>query len=98
MAGLEKEKIGPAVGHDGLEPEALKGSNGRGTVDAAYEFLRVEGSTVLSDIDEQRLVRKIDWMIMPLMWACYNLQYLDKVLSKRRVRGNIVINLLTDPS
>ncbi|KAJ6110881.1 allantoate permease [Penicillium sp. IBT 16267x] len=92
MAGLEKEKISPAVGHDGLETEALKGSSGPGTVDAAYEFLRAEGSTVLSDIDEKRLVRKIDWMIMPLMWACYNLQYLDKVL----INYASVMGLLTD--
>jgi len=38
----------------------------------------------MSALDEKKLVRKIDWMIMPLMWACYNLQYLDKVLSTKR--------------
>jgi hypothetical protein len=31
---------------------------------------------------EKALVRKIDWMIMPLMWSCYCLQYLDKTLGK----------------
>jgi len=30
--------------------------------------------------DEKALVRKIDWMIMPLMWCCYVAQYLDKTL------------------
>ncbi|KPI40402.1 Thiamine pathway transporter THI73 [Cyphellophora attinorum] len=49
--------------------------------DKALEFLRsntAEGE--VGAVDEKSLVRKIDWMIMPLMWACYFLQYLDKTL------------------
>ncbi|KAI2792686.1 hypothetical protein POX_b02727 [Penicillium oxalicum] len=57
---------------DGLLPE--------GKADAALEFLRDEGRGVAVEFNERTLVRKIDWMIMPLMWAAYNLQYLDKVL------------------
>jgi hypothetical protein len=30
--------------------------------------------------DEQSLYRRIDWHIMPLMFFCYLLQFLDKVL------------------
>jgi hypothetical protein len=33
-------------------------------------------------VDEKALVRKIDWMIVPIMFACYFLQYLDKSLRK----------------
>jgi hypothetical protein len=53
-----------------------------GKVDAALEFLRDEDTAVATEVHEKTLVRKIDWMIMPLMWAAYNLQYLDKVLSR----------------
>lgn len=50
--------------------------------DAALEFLRTEGATgEILEVDEKALVRKIDWMIMPLMFGCYCLQYLDKTLS-----------------
>ena len=53
--------------------------------DKALEFLRVnedgEEGTVVS-IDEKTLVKKIDWMIVPIMFACYFLQYLDKSLCK----------------
>ncbi|KAI0103122.1 allantoate permease [Hypoxylon sp. NC0597] len=49
-------------------------------VDAALEYLNGEGTTVMTEINEKALVRKIDWMIVPIMWACYNLQYLDKTL------------------
>ena len=52
-----------------------------GEVDAALEYLNSEDTTVMTAIDEKRLVQKIDWMIMPLMWLCYFLQYLDKTLS-----------------
>ncbi|KAL1865883.1 hypothetical protein Daus18300_006995 [Diaporthe australafricana] len=48
--------------------------------DAALEFLYAEETTIMTDVDEKKLVRKIDWRIVPLMWACYNLQYLDKTL------------------
>lgn len=49
--------------------------------DAALDFLRQEGDVRPMTVeDEKRLRRKIDWMIMPLMWCCYCLQYLDKTL------------------
>ena len=49
--------------------------------DAALDFLRHEGPVRdMTAEDEKRLVRKIDWMVMPLMWMCYCLQYLDKTL------------------
>ncbi|KAF9888327.1 hypothetical protein FE257_008760 [Aspergillus nanangensis] len=50
-------------------------------VDVALDFLQSEGSIVFSEADEKRLVRKIDWMIVPLMWAVYFLQYQDKILT-----------------
>lgn len=31
-------------------------------------------------VDERTLYRRIDWHIMPLMFFCYLLQFLDKVL------------------
>lgn len=49
--------------------------------DKALEFLRTEAEVGEGeDIDEKRLVRKIDWMIVPLMFCCYLMQYLDKTL------------------
>lgn len=49
--------------------------------DAALDFLRGEiGTGTVAEVDEKALLRKIDWMIMPLMWCCYFLQYLDKTL------------------
>jgi hypothetical protein len=37
----------------------------RGDVDAALEYLDHEDKTAMSTIDEKKLVRKIDWMIVP---------------------------------
>ncbi|KAI7083327.1 major facilitator superfamily transporter [Hortaea werneckii] len=49
--------------------------------DAALDFLRSEGNVrPMMPEDEKKLLRKIDWMVMPLMWCCYCLQYLDKTL------------------
>ncbi|KAI0127941.1 allantoin permease [Xylariales sp. AK1849] len=49
-------------------------------VDAALSYLVGQNNTTMTEVDEKKLVRKIDWWIVPLMWACYNLQYLDKTL------------------
>ncbi len=39
-------------------------------VDAALEYLTHEDTRIINEVDEKKLVRKIDWMIVPLMWAC----------------------------
>ena len=55
--------------------------------DKALEFLRTEaGVGEGEDIDEKRLVRKIDFMIVPLMFCCYLMQYLDKSLRTFSIR------------
>lgn len=53
--------------------------------DKALEFLRDNGESEeggVVAVDEGVLVRKIDWMVVPIMFACYFLQYLDKSLCK----------------
>lgn len=35
--------------------------------DAALEFLYAEDTILMTEVDEKRLVRKIDWRIVPLM-------------------------------
>ncbi|KAI1373006.1 allantoate permease [Hypoxylon crocopeplum] len=66
---MATEKMDP----EGQAPKATD-------VDAALEYLNHEDTTVMTEIDEKALVRKLDLTIVPLMWACYNLQYLDKTL------------------
>ncbi|KAK5125971.1 hypothetical protein LTR85_011326 [Meristemomyces frigidus] len=48
-------------------------------VDAALQFLRAEEGEVV-DVDERKLLRKIDLMVMPLMFGAYLSQYFDKSL------------------
>lgn len=45
------------------EKQALKSKD----ADAALEFLYAEETTVMTDVDEKSLVRKIDRRIVPLM-------------------------------
>ncbi|ETS84022.1 hypothetical protein PFICI_05898 [Pestalotiopsis fici W106-1] len=47
--------------------------------DAALDYLNHEHTGAMTEVDEKKLLRKIDWWIVPLR-ACYNLQYLDKTL------------------
>jgi hypothetical protein len=52
-------------------------------IDAALCFIRDQGNLPdlrLSKPAEKELVKKIDWMLMPLMATIYNLQYLDKTI------------------
>jgi hypothetical protein len=64
-----------------MDIEAKKFSPAASTeADAALGFLASEGTAAFTEIDEKKLVRKIDWMIVPLTWAIYFLQYQDKIL------------------
>ncbi|KAM0289623.1 hypothetical protein ACHAO9_005910 [Fusarium lateritium] len=60
----------------------LSPQSGAGNVDAAWKFLDqnrdVAGASEAVDIGSMR--RKIDWHIVPLMFCCYTMQFLDKVI------------------
>lgn len=51
-------------------------------VDQAWDYLEAHGDS--SGTDEpyslKALRRKIDWRIVPLMFLCYTMQFIDKVL------------------
>lgn len=51
-------------------------------VDGALAFLQNEADTNIVDVNEKQLLRKIDWLLMPLLFGVYTLQYTDKSLSK----------------
>lgn len=79
MGSESSERHTQSVGGS-LDIETKHGITATGKADAALEFLR--DIAVITEVDEKALVRNIDWMIMPLVWGAYNLQYLDKVLSR----------------
>lgn len=49
--------------------------------DQAYNFLTSNNasSDAASRVDLKRLRRKIDWYIVPIMFLCYTMQFIDKV-------------------
>ncbi|KAK0386674.1 hypothetical protein NLU13_6509 [Sarocladium strictum] len=51
-------------------------------VDDAWQFLRENrvAAENQSAVDVEALRRRIDWHIVPLMFCCYTLQFLDKVI------------------
>jgi hypothetical protein len=56
-------------------------------VDEALKFLEANAGVVnFEDVDEKRLIRKVDLTLMPLMFLCYFLQYSDKTLINYAVR------------
>lgn len=72
MSAEISEKTAPAAEQD-LESKMER----KGRVDAALEYLNQEDTRIMSEIDEAKLVRKIDWMIVPMMLAAYLLQCLN---------------------
>ncbi|CAI7670579.1 unnamed protein product [Penicillium manginii] len=90
--GVPSEKHDHPVRRDDLDIDVKNGTIQDGKADAALDFLRTGDNLDATEVDEKTLVRKIDWMIMPLMWAAYNLQYLDKVL----INYASVMGLLSD--
>lgn len=84
MSGLEKKSSSLDKSTIDTPPSDVEsGSVTPYEGDAALSYLRQQigdGDTGVADINESKLVWKIDFMIMPLMWCCYFLQYLDKTL------------------
>lgn len=58
-----------------------------GNVDTAWQFLDKHRQTAASNVsvDIDVLRRKIDWRIVPLMFCCYTMQFLDKVILNVRM-------------
>lgn len=52
-----------------------------GEVDSAWKYLDAHRDADAGEaIDMTALRRRIDWRIVPLMFLCYTLQFLDKVI------------------
>lgn len=49
-------------------------------LDEAFKYLHGHTDAESADIDLAALRRRIDWRIVPIMFACYILQFLDKVV------------------
>jgi hypothetical protein len=76
-------------------------------VDDAWNYLnrQVNTDAETSDVDKTRLRRKIDWHIVPIMFGCYTMQFLDKVIlnyaavmglqKDLNLRGNEFSNIAT---
>ena len=78
MAFSDDKVFGPVVFAEDSDQKPLTKDG-----DKALEFLRTEVSPGEGNaVSEKRLVRKIDFQIVPLMFSCYFLQYLDKSLRK----------------
>ncbi|KYK55170.1 MFS transporter [Drechmeria coniospora] len=66
---------------DRTAPRADVPAAGQVRVDAAWTFLdQHRDADGVAAIDIAALRRKIDWHIVPLMFCCYTMQFLDKVI------------------
>ena len=56
-------------------------------LDRAFKYLegREDAATDAEDVNIKALKRKIDWRIVPIMFACYTMQFVDKVLLNVRL-------------
>lgn len=73
--------------HDIVAPESQVADSSSGEVDAAWKYLDGHRDAAAVDaVDINALRRRIDWHIVPLMFLCYTLQFLDKVILNVRIR------------
>lgn len=81
MSTSEKDSTGGKEVVDSVH-ETPNGGASSGELDAAWQFLNShrEHAEASEPIDLAALRRKIDLRIVPLMFLCYTLQFLDKVI------------------
>ena len=67
---------------DEVQPTITQMSLEKGSVDDAWSFLNKthDGNEDATTVDINALRRKIDWRIVPIMFGCYTMQFLDKVI------------------
>lgn len=59
-----------------------KNNNGGKDFDRAHQYIlnSIDGAETDISVDLKALRRRIDWKIVPLMFCCYTIQFIDKVL------------------
>jgi len=64
------------------EKNSVEGTSSSGEVDTAWKFLDANRGqdAEASESELAALRRKIDWHIVPIMFFCYMMQFLDKVI------------------
>lgn len=62
------------------EGEAASDHRTSAGVDAAWEFLDKHRDAHVDSTSIGSLRWKIDWHIVPIMFCCYTMQFLDKVI------------------
>lgn len=66
---------------------SMSSENPSENVDTAWKFLDTHRDIAEGEasVDIDALRRKIDWHIVPLMFCCYTMQFLDKVILNVRL-------------
>jgi hypothetical protein len=80
MAAIMDDKPVVAVKSDEVD-STTPSSQSLKDPDQAYKFLEDIGVTneELAAVDLKALRRKVDWCIVPVMFLCYTMQFIDKV-------------------
>lgn len=80
------EKKMPVTGYEttsidgqSTNPPVIEASTESKDLDQAYLYINHQ-SQADETVDLKALRRKIDWWIVPIMFACYTLQFIDKVV------------------
>lgn len=102
MSASEKDHVVEATADNEAQTNgpSSPSSIGNGT-DSAWKFVNTVGDevdeTAVAAVDLGALRRKIDWHIVPLMFLCYTLQFLDKVILNYAAIMGIKTELHFDP-
>lgn len=78
-----------------------QGSDKKDSLDVKHndEALRVlaayDGEQTWTEAEEKKLLRKIDWKLMPVLCITYGLQYYDKAMLSQAVRAKRDSSTLT---
>lgn len=69
----------------------------RHDLDQAYWYMQhTENATEASPQELSRLRRKIDWWIVPIMFCCYTMQFIDKVSLNVCIHSPLLRNRIVD--
>lgn len=89
MAAVFSEKVEWSINSVSAGSPTCDDHHEQRDLDDAFEYLHTHTDAESDAVNLPALRRKIDWHIIPIMFACYVLQFIDKVV----INVSLFVNL-----
>lgn len=89
MASVEKEAEASFDHVEALKPVYTVNADG----DVAAQLIDIDHAVIISPADNARVLRRVDWVLMPILFISFGIQFLDKLILSSAAQFGILKDL-----